>query len=119
MDNKIDLHSIRSANAREKYEYYLKRIEIEPKYREQLRKECLDRFDTRHKGDDKFNHKRDRFIRDMDERRPYIVRGDNRKIAIEKGYPTEYNRLALMAVSVFHLSHWRTNVAVTNYMLAG
>ena len=119
MDNKIDLHSIRSANAREKYEYYLKRIETEPKYREQLRKECLDRFDARHKGDDKYNHKRDRFIRDMDERRPYIVRGDNRKIAKEKGYPTEYNRLALMAVSVFHLSHWRTNVAVTNYMLAG
>ena len=55
----------------------------------------------------------------MDEGRPYIVRGDNRKIALEKGYATEYNRLALMAVSVFHLSHWRTNVALTNYMLAG
>lgn len=27
-----------------------------------------------------------------------------------------YNRLALMAVSVFHLSHWRLDVTVTNYM---
>jgi hypothetical protein len=119
MDNKIELHSLRSANAREKYDYYLKRIVKEPKYREQLRKECLDRFDARHKRDENYNSKRKRFIRDMDEGRPYVVRGDNRKIALEKGYPTEYNCLALMAVSIFHLSHWRTNVAVTNYMLAG
>lgn len=40
------------------------------------------------------------------------------KPAIRKGLLTEYNRLALMAVSVFHLSHWRLDVTVSNYLLA-
>ncbi len=44
--------------------------------------------------------------------------GENKKLAIQKGLPTEYNRLALMAVSVFHLSHWRLDVTVSNYLLA-
>ena len=33
------------------------------------------------------------------------------------GVPTEYSRLALLAVSVFHLSHWRLDVTVTNYLI--
>ena len=41
-----------------------------------------------------------------------------RKFAQEHNPPTAYNRLALMAVSVFHLSHWRLDVTVCNYILA-
>lgn len=48
---------------------------------------------------------------------PYLLRGENREKAIRLGLPTEYNRLALMAVSVFHLSHWRLDVTVTNYLI--
>ena len=48
---------------------------------------------------------------------PYKLRGENRQKAIEQGKETEYNRLALMMVSVFHLSHWRLDVTVTNYLI--
>ena len=48
----------------------------------------------------------------------YYLRGRNRKFAQEHNLPTAYNRLALMAVSVFHLSHWRLDVTVCNYILA-
>lgn len=49
--------------------------------------------------------------------KPYKLRGNNYQKAIEQGKEMEYNRLALMAVSVFHLSHWRLDVTVTNYMI--
>lgn len=49
--------------------------------------------------------------------KPYKLRGENRQKAIEQGKETEYNRLALMMVSVFHLSHWRLDVTVTNYLI--
>ena len=48
----------------------------------------------------------------------YFIRGENKKLAIKKGLPLKYNKLALMAVSVFHLSHWRNDVTVASYMLA-
>ena len=32
------------------------------------------------------------------------------------GRAVAYDRLALMAVSVFHLAHWRAEVTVKNYM---
>jgi hypothetical protein len=52
----------------------------------------------------------------MDDR-PYKLRGDNLSKALASGSPTEYNRLALMCVSVLHLSHWRLDVTVTNYVV--
>ena len=48
----------------------------------------------------------------------YYLRSRNRKFALEHNLPVAYNRLALMAVSVFHLSHWRLDVTVCNYILA-
>ena len=47
----------------------------------------------------------------------YRLRGRNRELAIAAGFPTEYDRLALMAVSIYHLSHWRNDVSVANYIL--
>ena len=38
--------------------------------------------------------------------------------AEKNGLPVVYDRLAVMAVSVFHLSHWRCDVTVDNYLLA-
>jgi hypothetical protein len=48
----------------------------------------------------------------------YKLKGNNKKLAVENNLPTEYDKLALMAVSVFHLSHWRNDVTVASYMLA-
>ena len=50
--------------------------------------------------------------------KPYYIRGKNKELAIAHGLPLVYDRLALMAVSVFHLSHWRLDVTVSNYLLA-
>ena len=58
---------------------------------------------------------------EWDERRvrgEYKVRGKNRINAEKNGLPAVYDRLAVIAVSVFHLSHWRCDVTVDNYLLA-
>ena len=46
----------------------------------------------------------------------YQMRGETRKLAEEHDRPTTYDRVALMAVSVEHLAHWRLDVTVVNYL---
>lgn len=107
MCNKIDLHRLRAEQAQRAYQYYLQRIENEGC--EKLTGEIKARWQ-------KYNRKKrwnPRVVRGT-----YHLRGKNREFALKHGLPIAYDRLALMAVSVFHLSHWRTNVAVCNYMLA-
>lgn len=48
--------------------------------------------------------------------KPYVTQGNVRQSMLDLGMPTTYNRLALMMVAVYHLSHWRANVVVQNYM---
>lgn len=48
----------------------------------------------------------------------YYIRDNNHRLALAHGLLVKYDRLALMAVSVFHLSHWRNDVTVANYLLA-
>ena len=47
----------------------------------------------------------------------YKLRGDNRRYALKHGLPVEYDKLCVMAVSIFHLSHWRLDT-LTNYLIA-
>ena len=109
LKNKIDYHHMRAEQAVRAYEYYLGRIADEPGYEKALADEIMRRWE-------RFNpHKR--FDR-RDISGIYRVRSENKKLAIRKGLLTEYNRLAVMAVSVFHLSHWRLDVTVSNYLLA-
>ena len=65
---------------------------------------------------DSWSRQKRLFNREMDNR-PYRLRGDNLTKALASGSPTEYNRLALMCVSVMHLAHWRLDVTVTNYVV--
>ncbi|HFI0660421.1 TPA: hypothetical protein ACGO48_000654, partial [Streptococcus suis] len=64
----------------------------------------------------KYERQRRNFIYDLRDE-AYILRGSNKAKAIASGIPIVYNRLALMAVSVLNLSHWRLSVTVTNYIL--
>lgn len=114
MKNKIDYHHMRAEQAVRAYEYYSSRIESEPGYERKLAGEIIRRWNAYNLGE---NGKPKHFDR-RDISGIYRVRGENKKLAIRKGLPTEYNRLALMAVSVFHLSHWRLDVTVSNYLLA-
>lgn len=113
MNNKIDLHGIRRKHARKAYEYYADRLKNEPGYKYELRKELAARYREFHRPGDSNK----RFLYDIMNEKPYELRGENRQKAIEQGKETEYNRLALMAVSVLHLSHWRLGVTATNYLI--
>lgn len=113
MKNKIDLHGLRREHAQKAYKYYADRLKNEPGYKYQLRKELAARYREFHRSGDSNK----RFLHDIMNEEPYKLRGENRQKAIEQGKETEYNRLALMMVSVFHLSHWRFDVTVTNYLI--
>lgn len=119
LNNKIDLHKIRGENAQAKYlEYQRQCATVEG--RNQLTKELINRYIT-FRGQ-RANESREEYEkRVLDFSREtvgiYHLRGDTRKLAIANGKSTSYDRLPLMAVSVFHLSHWRLNVAISHYML--
>ena len=113
MKNKINLHAIRADQGYRTYLYYKERLEKEPGYRNQCQMELVARF----KAMAPEGHSTKQYVRDITSREPYKIRGANREKAERTGRPTEYNRLALMMVSVFHLSHWRLGVTVTNYIL--
>ena len=114
MNNKIDYHAIRAQQAKKAYDYYLQRLESDSLYRKILTDEIYKRWN-------KFCKTKDGRRKHLDKGEitgTYFIRGENKKLAIKKGLPLKYDKLALMAVSIFHLSHWRNDVTVSNYLLA-
>ena len=108
MKNKIDLHHLRALRAQRAYHDYLSRLENDPDYREQLTEEVRRRW--KRLCSKRWNSKQ--------VEGSYYIRGNSRRLALAHGLPVKYDRLAVMAVSVFHLSHWRCDVTVANYLLA-
>ncbi len=108
MKNKLDLHHLRAMRAQRAYKDYLARLETDSDYRAQLTEEvrrrwvrlCSKKWDPKRVEGN------------------YCIRGNSRRLALAHGLPIKYDRLAVMAVSVFHLSHWRCDVTVANYLLA-
>ena len=112
INNKINLHGLRAKHGKD--------WRLQP-FLLLLPALLLRRWDKGHEKLKNENPKawafqRARFISDMDDR-PYKLRGDNLRKAQVLGLPEEYNRLALMLVSVLHLSHWRLDVTATNYLV--
>lgn len=121
MSNKINLHGLRAKHSKDCYGYYTGLLERRPEYVDKLRALLLRRWDEGHEKLKEANPRawkaqRERFVEDMDDR-PYKLRGENLRKARALGLPEEYNRLALMCVSVLHLSHWRLDVTTTNYLI--
>lgn len=115
MANCIDLHNMRSELAKEAYDYYAGRLESDPGYRQALRRDLMARWMEGHgRFDDRAGA--DRFATELSNPVPYRLRGANKAAAIAHGRPVEYDRLAMMAVSVYHLSHWRLDVTSVNYL---
>ena len=119
MSNHIDLHAMRAENAKRQYQNYLEKCQ-DPNYRKKLKRECLLRYKAfnpkrEDENDRKYTARSERFIQSL--RGMYTLRGSNRILAENKGYPTRFDRLCLMAVSIFYLSHWRLDVTVAHYML--
>lgn len=118
LSNSIDYHHIRAQQAKRAYAYYLERIQSEDGYAENLADQIRLRWKTHCK-----QKLPDGSIvtKPFDERiltGTYKVRKKNKDLAIKYGLPTEYNRLVLSAVSIFHLAHWRNNVTVQSYLLS-
>lgn len=117
MNNKIDLHSIRATCAQQAYMYYLGELKHQDKRQEYIH-QLTQYFAAMNKHDSRYNTHYRRFCDDIQKNNyQYVLRGDVAQIAKNRELPTEYDRVALMMVSVFHLSHWRNDVTVKNYMV--
>lgn len=113
---KIALHALRAEHARDAYSYYNSIISADPRQRDRLRAELIDTFKTYH-PDGSNPDKVARFTALMDKSDGvYKLRGDNKRAFEHEGRATTYDRVALMAVSVWHLSHWRLDVTIKHYM---
>lgn len=111
MDNKLNLHAIRAQQARRAYFYYLDELK-KPGAREIAVQQLKKRYAAYNRGNV------ESWISEIDKcNGVYYLRGDNRKKAVAAGLPESYDRLALMMVSVYHLSHWRLDVTITNYIV--
>lgn len=127
IDHNLDLHGLRAEHARNEYERYAK-ICATPEGRAEMRRQLWARFKSQTYGckawlvakqrNDTAGMRRAEaaFQSEMADGTYYLQRA-NRRVAIQRGRPVGYNRLALCCVSVFSLSHWRNEVTVKHYML--
>ena len=127
LDHDLDLHGIRAERARRAYLHYAK-VASTPEGREQLRQQLWARFTdpkigckawllAQSNGDKAKMRKLEYRFRKQMEDGTYYLRGTNRQAAIERGRPVAYDRLAVLATSVFSLSHWRLDVAAKSYLI--
>ncbi len=112
--NKLDLHKLRAEQAKRAYHYYLDKVNNEEGYREELEKLICKHWNERNL--DK-KTKKPKPINKKDLSGTYKLRGENKKLALRYGLPTEYDRLCVLCISIFHMSHWSLGVAVNNYLL--
>ena len=115
--NKLDLHALRAQQARKAYAYYFDRLRNEPAYREILLKEIRNTWDADDAERMEKGWKKKRWRQSQVEGE-YKLRGETRKLAAAHDLPVCYDRLAAMAVSIYHLAHWRLDVTIDNYLIA-
>lgn len=112
--NNLNFHSLRVESARKYYNYLLQKMKEDPMYRQQLEQEIRNRWrvmNLKQNGQPKPFLLEECFG-------TYTLRGKNRVLASKKGLPIHYDKTALLATSIFKLSHWRNDVTVASYMLA-
>ena len=113
--NKLNFHYLRAKNAQRAYAYYTDRINTEGEsFVKELERQIIDRWTMY--NIDKKTGKPKHFNRNLIEGK-YYLRGKNREFALKNGLDVEYSKLALLAVNVFHLSHWMNDVGVESYLL--
>ena len=128
IDHDLDLHGLRAAHSRQMYQYYHSGLCATPQGREQLRQQLWARYTdpeigckawliAKEKGDRSKMHKLEYRFRQQMADGTYYLRGANRQAAIERGRPVAYDRLAVLACSVFSLSHWRLDIAAKSYLI--
>lgn len=121
----INYHGMRANVAKEAYAYHAERLQ-DPAERQAQREHLIDLYKERHIKPDRADAKAykryenglRRFEHNVNNDSVYVLRGDNAKLAISKGLPCQYDRLALLTVSIEHLSHWDNHTTIGNYLLA-
>ena len=113
LKNKLSLHYLRAKFAQRSYEYYLK-LTQNPATKAKLEREVRARWDkyniNQRTGKPKYLPKK--LINGN-----YHLRGKSRQFAVKNNLPTSYNKLALLATSMFSLSHFRNDVTLASYLL--
>lgn len=112
--NDLNFHSLRAEVSCAYYHYLLKKMKEDPSYRKQLEAEIKMRWNTMNLNK---NGKPKAFL-NKELYGTYSLRGKNRTLAQKKGLPLHYDKTALLATSIFKLSHWRNDVTIASYMLA-
>ena len=127
IDSHLDIQCIRAEHARREYSRYLE-ICSTPEGRQLMKNQLLARYTDHEIGCKAFrlalergdivrvNRLKEKFEKGMRDG-TYRLIGINRAVALKRGRPIEYDRLALMCVSFFALSHWRNGVTVKDYLV--
>lgn len=110
LSGKINFHAFRRELAQQEYAKLVHMLENDPTLREKLLEEIKVAFTS---AGESWRRNRDMQLIDV----PYQTRGNVRQRFLELGLPTKYDRLVIMYISVFYLSHWRAPVTVKHYMV--
>jgi hypothetical protein len=128
IDHDLDLHGLRAEHSRQMYHDSHSGLCSTPQGREQLRQQLWNRYTdpeigckawllAKSKGDKAKMRKLEYRFRKQMADGTYYLRGANRQAAIERGRPVAYDRLAVLACSVFSLSHWRLDICAKSYLI--
>ena len=113
-DNDLNFHGLRASAAKAYYWEQLERIKEDSGYAEQMEKEIRARWEKMNLA----KSRKPKKFKEIEIRGIYVLRGKNRELAIERRLPMYYDKLVLLATSIFKLSHWRNDVTIASYMLA-
>ena len=115
--NNVSYHTLRAKQAQRAYQYYYEQLygEHGKEYRQNLIKEIQARA-QKYRLNKKTGKPMPIQLKEL--KGNYWLRGENKIFAMEHNLPLKYDRLAVMAVSIFHLSHWRADVTIASYLLA-
>lgn len=111
--NHLNLHKLRAESAKEYYRIQVQKIKENPEYAKQLEQEILARWNKYN-----INPKtgKPKYFDRKQITGYWVLRGKNREKAKRLGNDGRYLKLALLATSIFKLSHWRNDTSVYHYL---
>lgn len=111
--NDLNLHKLRAECAKKYYYDQLERIKNDSSYRRILEHEIRCRWETTNF----YPNGKPKPIPKEEFYGVYTLRGKNRQLALKRGLDIHYDKLALLATSIFKLSHFRNDVTIASYLL--
>lgn len=112
-NNHLNLHKLRAESAKEYYKIQVEKIRENPEYAKQLEQEILARWNEYNINTKTGKPKHF----DRSQITGYwVLRGKNREKAKLSGNDGRYLKLAVLATSIFKLSHWRNDVTIASYL---